>query len=101
WDRARKEVIEHRPEVGDVLDLLAVVADRTAPGQPTAEDVGILLHRLHGAQAALRSSSLVYVTGRATRGVDEQCLGRRDQLEQVPSDPGVGFHEAAAAVARG
>src|SRR5207253_2564920 len=40
-DRAREEVIEDRPEVGDVCDLFAVVTDRAASGQPAAEHVGI------------------------------------------------------------
>jgi len=99
-DRARKEVIEDRPEVGDIVDLLAVVADRAASGQPAAEDLGISLHRHHGAQTALRSSGLVHVTRRATGGVDEQRLSRRDELEQVAPDPGVGLDEAGGAKAR-
>src|SRR5213076_573144 len=48
-DHACKEVIEDGSEVGDVRNLLAIVADRPAPSQPAAERVGVLLDGLYGA----------------------------------------------------
>src|SRR5205823_7281004 len=62
-DYAREIVIEHHTEIGDVFDLPAVVADRAAPRQPTAERVGVLLDRHHRAQTALRSSCLIHKPG--------------------------------------
>ena len=99
-DGAGKEVIEHHAEVGDVIDLLLVVADGTASRQPAAEDVRIALHRHHGAEAALGSAGLIYVARGPTGRGREQRLGRLDQLEQVPPDPRIRLDETGGVKAR-
>src|SRR5204863_9566438 len=98
-DYAREIVIEYHTEIGDVFDLSAVVADRAAPRQTTAERVGVLLDRHDGAQTALRSSRLVHEPGGSTGRIGEQRFRRLDQLEQVPPDPGRAVDETGAAEA--